>query len=140
MDLSQWKEKEQDLYNRIADFGRALCKDQEWIDKEFSRQVRDIVVRRARRIRDDSIGVFLEEEDGFVFDLTASISSKEFYAVYCDWCRREKVVPQGPRALSWRLKHSDVCYPVRETILKRNDRRCRGFAGIRAVTPHTDKV
>ena len=140
MDLSQWKEKEQELYSSIVNMGRAFRKDQEWIDAEFRRQVRGLVLQRARRIRDDSIGVFLEEEDDFVFDLSASMSSQEFYGIYCDWCRREKVVPQGLRALSWRLKHSEICYPVRGIILMRNGRRCRGFAGVRAVTPDTDNV
>ena len=137
MNLSQWKEKEKGLYSSIVNLEQAFGKDQEWIDAEFRRQVKDI---RAWEIRMDSIGVFLEEEDGFVFDLSASMSSQEFYGVYCDWCRREKVVPQGLRALSWRLKHSEICYPVRGIILNRNGRRCRGFAGVRAVTPDTDNV
>lgn len=95
--------------------------------------------RRREEIHTDSISVFLKEEEGFCFDLSACISSRELYVLYCTWCHKERVVPESVRALSWRLKHSKECYPVRETILTRDGRRCRGFRGIRAVTQDTDK-
>ena len=96
--------------------------------------------RRRELILEDSVGIFLEERGGFTFDLSSCISSKELYAIYCTWCHQEQVIPEGLRALSWRLKHSTKCYPVRETILTRNGRRCRGFLGIRAATDNTDKA
>ena len=140
MDLTAWKEKEKELYQKIANMGRLMWKDQQWIDEEFRRAIRLQEIQRYRRIREDSIDIFLEEETGFTFDLSSCISSKELYAIYCTWCRSEEVVPEGLRALSWRLKHSTKCYPVRETILTRDGRRCRGFLGIRAATDNTDKA
>jgi hypothetical protein len=95
--------------------------------------------RRLEEIQEDSVGFFLKEESGFTYDLSSSISSRELYEIYCTWCRKERVVPEGLRALSWRLKHRKTFYPVRETILTRDGRRCRGFAGIRPVTDDTDK-
>ena len=140
MDLTAWKEKDKELYQKIANMGRMMRKDQQWIDEEFRRTIRLQEIQRYRRIREDSIDIFLEEETGFTFDLSSCISSKELYAIYCTWCHQEQVIPEGLRALSWRLKHSTKCYPVRETILTRNGRRCRGFLGIRAATDNTDKA
>ena len=139
MDLTAWKEKEKELYQKIANSGRMLGHDQQWVDAEFQKRIRDQQYQRYLTIREDSIAAFLEEETGFVFDLYSSISSQELYAIYCSWCREAEVVPEGLRALCWRLKHSKD-YPVREMMITREGRRCRGFAGIRAVTDDTDKA
>ena len=139
MTLTEWKEKEKEQYQKIVNLGKSLWKDQEWIDEEFRRYIRLQVMQRTRNIREDSIAVFLEEETGFTFDLSSSISSQALYGIYCDWCYREQVVPEGIRALGWRLKH-DKSYPVRETTLTLDGRRCRGFKGIGKVTDDTDKA
>ena len=119
----QWKQQEE-----------AWRREQEEWKRQRERQ------RRREDIREDSIRVFLEEETGFAFDLSSRISTQELYDIYCAWCQSEKVPPEGLRALSWRLKHSSKCYPVKETMLTRNGRRCRGFVGIRAVTDNTDNT
>ena len=122
----QQRKKQEEVWRR---------QQEEWEQNRLRREKQ----RRREQILEDSVGIFLEERPGFTFDLSSGISSQELYRIYCTWCRSERVIPEGLRALSWRLKRNIQCYPVRETILTRNGRRCRGFLGIRAVTDDTDK-
>ena len=94
---------------------------------------------RIQRILSDSVGMFLEEEDGFTFDPKGKISSSELYEIYCQYCLKVGVPPLGIRALSLRLKRNGCLYPVVETTITCQGGRVRGFRGIRG-TLVTDKA
>ena len=145
--MTQWDPKNHsNLPDRMKqNIEQSKIRQEEW-EERHRREMEELEQRLKRRereqrreeIREDSIGFFLQAETGFTYDLSSGISSQELYEIDCTWCAKEQVVPEGLRALSWRLKH-DPGYPVRETILTRHGCRCRGFRGIRAVTDDTDK-
>ena len=106
--------------------------------RKEEQEARRRYIQYRRRILEDSIGAFLEEEDGFRYEPKGNITSAELYAIYCRWCGKHKVAPEGLRALSYRLKHNRNLYPIREATLSRKGVRIRGFYGLTAATDVTD--
>jgi hypothetical protein len=79
--------------------------------------------------------LFLETEGLFVFDPNGSISSRELYGIYRNWCIREKLPIKPPREFWLYVKEKAPQHQLTYSgnIIDSKGSRCRGFRGICAL-------
>lgn len=85
----------------------------------------------------DNPRLFLETKGLYAYDPFGSITSQELYAIYQDWCLREKLPLFSPREFWSSVKELAPSYQLRYSgqILDSRGKRVRGFRGIRVLGP-----
>lgn len=86
--------------------------------------------------------LFMETEGLYVLDPNGSISSQELYDIYRTWCIREELPIKPAREFWLYLKETAPEYRLTYSgnITNSSGKRCRGFRGIRALDPDTDRT
>lgn len=89
----------------------------------------------------DNPRLFLNTKGLYAYDPFGSISSQELYAIYQDWCLREKLPLFSPREFWSRVKELAPSYCLRYSgqVLDSQGKRVRGFRGIRALLPEEEE-
>ena len=88
--------------------------------------------RRRQQARQRAIIDFMESEGYFRFKADYSISSKEFYDIYKQWCEDNACHSVSAIRFSAELRQNDRRYNLEATnnIYLPGGRRVRGFVGI----------
>lgn len=101
--------------------------------------------RRLMWLRENSMQIFLEQEDDICFDLEGCISSQALYELYKNWCRQRQVLERTPRSFSLFLRKNAAKYNLvySMNIPGPQGGHLRGYRGIREKEhpfplPHTD--
>ena len=124
-------------------------RQEEEMERERQQQERIQKMEEAARQRQlirqrlyENDALFLKTEGLYVYDPQGSISSRELYDIYQNWCIREELPIKPPREFWLHIKEAAPRYRLTYSgnILDRNGKRCRGFRGIRALNDSTDNT
>ena len=92
---------------------------------------------QEQRYREDSFNLlaFLKDADWVTFDRNGSVTSRELYAGYQQWCSVNGEEPLAQRTVSNYLKSNAKQLDIRATnsIANRDGIRSRGFLGIKIL-------
>ena len=92
---------------------------------------------QEQRYREDSFNLlaFLKDADWVTFDRNGSVTSRELYAGYQQWCSVNGEEPLAQRTVSNYLKSNAKQLNIRasNSIANRDGIRSRGFVGIKVL-------
>lgn len=108
----------------------------------FTESKRTIENRNAVRQDANNLIAFMDAADYIRFDPELSITSEEFYRIYCVWCKENGMTPMKQRSVSDFLIARQKQYGIEysNNHLNYAHRRVRGFKGITAVLHPPDDV
>jgi len=106
----------------------------------FTESKRAIENRNTVRQDANNLIAFLDAPDYIRFDPELSITSEEFYRIYCVWCKENGMTPMKQRSVADYLIGHQKQYGIEysNNHLNYAHRRVRGFRGIAAVIHPTD--
>ena len=101
----------------------------------FTESKRAIENRNTVRQDANNLIAFLDAPDYIRFDPELSITSEEFYRIYCVWCKENGMTPMKQRSVADYLIGHQKQYGIEysNNHLNYAHRRVRGFRGITAV-------
>ena len=101
----------------------------------FTKSEASIQLMQDRREEDNNVISFLQDKSSVEFAETYDSTSREIYDCYLRWCSANAEISLSERTvLGWLKKNADEYHLKPTNKILRQDRRLRGFKGIRTQT------